>query len=154
MQAMTDIGAVLTGIYGGATNNAGAPLVIIAAGAGDNTAVTGDGIDISDYKSCKMHLVWLTALADTETLSLAAEYQESDDDSSFDTAVALQASTVVHTASGAGNYFGVTSFDLNFRNQKTFKKYIRFNFTPDLSASATDTAMVMCLVELGGKNVL
>jgi len=150
-----DIGAVISCQYGGATNNSGAPLTITAAGTGDNTAVTGATIDRASYgmaQSAEVGVLWLAALQATETLDLAVEYQTSADGSTWDTAVALQASATVATGdTGGSNESGITKFSLNMSG---LKRYVRVNFTPDLSASGTDTAILMSLWALGGADTL
>ncbi len=149
---MNDIGSRLKKLYGAATNTTGAPIIIVAAGAGDNVANTGAGIDRQGFNSAVVVLTGLSALADTKTLSLAVEYQTSTDDSTYATAVALQASTVVATGdTGGTNETSVTAFDIDLAS---FPRYFRVNFTPDLNATGTDEAIVTCAVLLGGADVL
>jgi hypothetical protein len=127
---------------GGATANSGAPLLIVAAGTGDNTAVTGQTMDTLSQRGDTMLFgcVYHAALGASETLSIAAEYQTSSDGSTWATAVALQAATVVLTDSGSGsNLYGITTWGVDIR---ALPRYIRINFTPNLSASSTDTASV------------
>ena len=134
-----------------ATGAAGA-VIITAAGAGDNTAVTGNSIDRQGYMSAKYVLSYVASLADGKKLSIAAEYQESSDNSTWDTAVALQASTLADTGGAGGSKeAGMLEFDLNLKGKK---RYIRFNFTPDLDAGATDTAALIGVALLGGRDVL
>ena len=145
-----DLGGETKAFLGGYPVNSSNPTVITAAGTGDATAVTGQSIDRLDYDSAVLVIGWVAALADTKSLKLAVEYQESSDNSSWDTAVALQASAAVATSSGGTVEKGVTVFDLPL---KARKRYIRFNFTPDLTASGTDTASLMAIAFLGGKRV-
>ena len=49
---------------------------------------------------------------------------------------------------------GAVAFNINLRGGKTFKRFIRFNFTPVLDAGATDEAIVIATAVMGGKNVL
>lgn len=145
----TDLGAHVKGAYGGCTNTAGAPIIVVAGGAGDAVANTGTSIDRLGYDSCVVTFTSLAALTAAKTLALACEYQTSADNSSWATAVALQASTVVST--GAGNVAAVTEFDLDLRGKD---RYIRFNFTPNLSHTSTDEAIVTCSVQLGGATIV
>ncbi len=148
----TSLSDMVSTAYCGSTNNSGAPSLITAAGTGDNTAVTGAGIDRAAYnmpESAAVNLGWLAALSASQTLSLAVSIQESADNSSWDTAEVLQASTVV--ATGAGNKSGVTKLAVNLKNRK---RYFRINFTPDLSAGATDTALVNAVAVMGGAHTL
>lgn len=123
---------------------------IVAAGTGDNTALTGATIDRLGYGSAEFVIAYKTTLASTQTLSFAAEYQLSSDGSSWDTAVSLQAATVARTGAVTAGQ-GIVKFDVNMEG---FKRYIRFNFTPDLSASSTDTAVVYGTAILGGADLL
>lgn len=151
--AKTDVGALLDCEVGGYTQNSGNPIAITAAGTGDNTAVTGEKIDRQDYQSCVLVIAGAADLQASETLTLKSiEYQESDDGSSWDTAVSIDSSEVVATGgTGGSDETFLFQSKLNLRGKK---RYIRFNFTPDLSASATDTAVAVAVVALGGKDVL
>lgn len=124
----------------------------VAAGTGDNTAITGAAINRLGYSSVQFAIVAKAVLAATKTLSIAAAYQESADGSSWDTAVTLQAATVALTGGDGGTTeMGVVKFDLSLANKK---QYIRFNFTPDLSATGTDTFQVGAVAVLGGADKL
>lgn len=152
LSPVTDVGAHIKGYYCGCTNNSGAPIAITAAGTGDNTAVTGKTIDRLGYDSCVFTIAFLAALTEAKTLTIAAEYQESADNSTWDTAVALQAATLAATGdTGGSNEYGEVEFDLSLRSKK---RYIRLNFTPDLTHTGTDTAIVVGTVQLGGKTEL
>ena len=149
---MRNLGGNVTSFYAAATNTTGTPIRILAAGTGDNTANTGASINrmVTNalLDSGVLQIAWLAALGANETLALAVEYQESSDNSNWDTAVALQASTIVATDSGSGsNMSGVTTFDIDL---STKKQYIRFNFTPNLSRGATDVAIAMAIFTAGG----
>jgi hypothetical protein len=139
----SDIGALTKNVACGAAR-------VTAAGAGDNTAVTGASIDRLGYESCKVTVAYKTTLGASETLQFAIEYQESDDNSSWGTATALQAATTAKTGS-ATNAVGEVSHDLNLGGKK---RYIRFNYTPNLSAGASDTADTACVCTLGGARTL
>lgn len=122
-----------------------------AAGAGDATKITGDAIDRlaagGPFESAVVHINWRTSLTAAKTLSLALEVQESADNSNWDTAVALFAATVVATGEQTA-LDGVTEYDdVDFY---TRKRYVRYNVTPDLSHTATDTAIVAYGAVLGG----
>lgn len=123
---------------------------ITAGGTGDNTALTGASIDRLGYGSASFVIAYKTTLAASETLSFAAEYQLSSDGSSWDTAVSLQGATVARTGAVTAGH-GVVKFDVNLEGAK---RYVRFNFTPNLSASGTDTAVVYGTAILGGADLL
>jgi hypothetical protein len=123
---------------------------LTAGGTGDAGALTGATIDRLGYGSASFVISYKTTLAAAATLSFAVEYQESADGTNWDTATALQASTVARTGA-VTNGTGLVEFSLNLEPRK---RYIRFNFTPDLSAANTDTAVVSGVAVLGGANVL
>lgn len=136
------------------------PTVATAAGAGDNTKITGLTIDrgVNLPKTAKVCIVSRSTLAAAATLSLAAEIQESADGSSWDTAVGLVigagtagALTVVQAGGAGGTFHTVTELGLNLLNRK---RYFRINVTPDLSAGATDTASVSGVAVLAGHDVI
>lgn len=130
---------------------------LVAAGAGDATKVTGVSIDRAApggkiYGSCVIAIAAEAVLAAGKTLAFALEYQTSDDGSSYDTAVVLQASTVLLTDSGSGSTLqGILEFDLDLTG---LKRFVRFNPTPDLNATGTDTAHWGAVCTLGAPNVL
>lgn len=153
----TDLFAIVGAVPGGANNTveatvaSGAPELLVAGGAGDNTKIIGNTINRQTYGMPQSALVVVSAylnLAENETASYALEFQESANGSSWDTAVAVQAATVVKTATGGAftdNH--VETYKVNLAGRK---QYIRFNLTPDLSASNTDTGTFHYVVLLGG----
>ena len=113
---------------------------VTAGGSGDATKVTGTSIERSGFYGGLLNIVANVTIADTKTLAYAVEIQESPDNSTWATAVVLQAETVVFTSDGGDTNTRVNVplvVDLN-----SYGKYVRFNITPNLSASGTDTASV------------
>ena len=138
---MNDIGAKLIWAAGGA-------LTATAGGSGDAALATGSTIDRLGYASGKFAMFVNTTLASDKQLDAQVVYQLSANDSDWDTAVALLSQTVVEavtTAITAGKY--IVEKDINL---DPLKRYIRFNVTPDLSATGTDTAAIQWGVVLGG----
>lgn len=141
MDVATDIGAGLKPLICGASHG-------VAAGSGDATAITGATIDRQGFLSADIIVGGKASVNTAETLKIAAEYQTSvlGDGSDWVTAVALEASATIVT--------GLTSaavFQAEYRiNLIGFPRYFRFNFTPDLSRSATDVFDVAAFAVLGG----
>lgn len=144
--ASRNVGAVIKTVNGGGSR-------FVAAGTGDNTKVTGATIDrmpagAAGFLSAVVAVLGRAVLAEDETLKFALEYQESADGSSWDTAVALYTATTVATGGAGGSTeLAVKETDLDLSARK---RYIRFNATPDLSASGTDTGEMLVAVTLGG----
>ncbi len=124
---------------------------LLAAGTGDNTAKTGATVDTRGYGSCMLVLGYHTVLTEAATLALAVELQESADDSTWDTAEVIQATTVCDTGTAGGSTEqGFVRFKIDLTAAESRKRYIRFNYTPNLSAGATDVAEVIAIALLGG----
>ncbi len=130
---------------------------LVAAGTGDATKVTGKVVDrmapgVAGYLSCVVAIVAEAVLTASKTLAFAAEIAYSSDGTNFDTAVALQTSTVLLTDSGSGSTIqGCVQFDIDLSAQK---RYFRINPTPDLNHTSTDTAHWACVAILGGADSL
>ena len=121
-------------LFRAATITAGEAL---AAGTGDNTKVTGQTIDRLGFRSGSVLISMKTVLAEAATLTIAIEIQESDDGSTWDTAEVIQAATTVETGNtGGSTEYPCLKVDDKFESRK---RYIRYNITPNLSASGTDT---------------
>lgn len=150
---LQDVGDFVTGEDGNASASSGAPSLITAAGGLDALKVTGATVDrrasagIGIAHSAFICTGFLAALDTAETLSLAHEYQDSADDSTWNTAVVIEASTVKATAASAGNERGVDEHKLALT---ALLRYVRINVTPDLSRGGTDTALFFTVVVLGG----
>lgn len=124
-----------------------------AAGAGDNTEVTGETIDIQGARSATLVLCGTATLADTETISVTnIDLQESDDGTTWDADVNLLTTNQVVATGGSG---GTTEkweahLDVDLFKAASRKRYIRFNITYDLSASGTDVAQAGAVVVKSG----
>jgi len=126
----------------------------VAAGAGDATEDSGAYVDRQGYLSAKLVITFEAVLQATETLSIAANAQDATDSSGtgvadFGTAFA---NTVVATGGAGGSTErGTVEIDLDLN---TANQYLRAQFTPDLSAGATDTAIITSTFILGGADEL
>lgn len=127
---------------------------LVAAGTGDNTKVTGEGIDCRGFGSGKIVVAYRAVFSATDTLTLAVEVQESDDDGVADayagTTEVIQAATLAATGA-TDTKKGVVEFDIVLASRK---RYVRVNVTPDLTAGATDTAEVITTLVMGGADVI
>jgi len=128
---------------------AAANTAVTAGGGGDNTAVTGVIIDRAALgwpQSCVVAVPFTATLASAQTLSLAITVQSGEAPNLSDAStLATRANGVV--ATGAGTVTGTVELDVNLSGAG---RYVRANFTPDLSASGTDTAALSEVIVFGG----
>jgi len=138
-----NIGALLTSAAAGA-------VFATAAGAGDNTEVDGPYVDRSNHLSAKLVIAFKAVLQATETLSIAANLQDDADGAGagVDFGDALANAVVATGAGGGSTEEGTVELDVNLSGAK---QYLRAQFTPNLSASGTDTAIVVATLILGPK---
>ena len=132
---------------------ASAAVTATAGGTGDATAVTGASIDRASHKmplSAAFGIAFETVLSASATLSItSAKLQHSADGSTWADFLTFDAPGVV--ATGAGTVDGIVKLDADV---STANRYLRLVWTPDLSASGTDTLKAQALAVLAGGNVL
>lgn len=128
----------------------------VAAGTGDNTEVTSGAIDRQavgqNALSCLVVFSGSATLAENETLQIAFNLQQSSDNGSSDayadvTAATVSATTVLTGLAGGAkqNFTYQAKFDLS-----ALERYLKLQFTPNCSASGTDTFEMSAVVILGG----
>lgn len=148
-----DIAGLIKGIP------ASAVTAVTAGGSGDNTEVNGLSINTAAYDNRFDSIVFQIAaqatLAQTETLVVTANLQESDDDGNGAPAawadVAAPAVVLTLTgATGGSTERGVAELGLDLSKSK---QWVRVQFTPNASASGTDTASLVALANLSGAQV-
>jgi len=126
---------------------------VLAAGTGDATEINGSTINRaalgSLFSSCKLAVHGNTTLASGATLTITANMQDSADGATWaDYGTAFATTTVKDAAGGALTAVVFEAFlDNDLRGAR---QYIRAQVTPNLSAGATDTAMVQATLILGG----
>lgn len=120
-----------------------------AGGAGNNTQVTGSSIDRAAYgmpRSAQFAVAYETALTSAKTFGItAAKVEHSADNSAWTTFATLTAPGTL--ATGAGTVDGIVTFNVDLNSAY---RYIRFDWTPSLSNTATDTVSQIAHVVLGG----
>jgi hypothetical protein len=123
-----------------------APDTLTAGGTGDATLVTGIALDRFNFAngslpmSAEFAVLFDATLSVGKTLSITFDVQHSPDNTIW-TDFQTQAAVVVATGpTGGGTVVGQSSLgvDLTMAN-----RYVRMNFTPDLSATSVDTAIVV-----------
>lgn len=136
-------------------NAQGLAMISTVAGSGDDGAEQdGETIQRSaltggPFNSAHVVFPYSTTLADTKTLTLVANLQDSPAGSSWtDITGATFASAVVETADDpALTFHGNIEINLDLTN---VEDYIRCQVTPTLSAANTDTAIVGCVFIFAG----
>lgn len=142
--SMNNVGALLAARY------AAAGVDVTAGGSGDNTEVNGAWIDRRGFNSLKVVIPYTTTLTEAATLSIAANLQDasaSDGTGAADYGTAL-ASTVQATG-GAGGSTNTGVVELDF-DVSGCDRYVRIQFTPNLSAANTDVAEMGAAYILAG----
>lgn len=149
MMQMKDIGALLKVLR--AAGNA----AVTAAGAGDATAVPGEIIDRAEKgmpQSGVLAIPFTATLAEGETLSVAYTVEEGEEDDLSDASTLASETVVAATGpTGGGTVTGCVEIDVKLR---ACGRYVRLGYTPDLSASGTDTAALSAVLVCGGMDRL
>lgn len=142
--SMQNMGALI------GARHAAVNITATAGGSGDATETNGAWIDRQGFQSVKVVVVWSTTLAAAATLSIAANLQDAsaiNGTGAADFGDALAATVVATGPGGGGTVTGVTELDFDVSGAD---RYIRIQFTPDLSASGTDTARLAAVYIVGG----
>ncbi len=126
-----------------------------AGGTGDNTEVVGVIIDraaIGFPQSAQVVIPFTTTLGAGETLSLAYDV-ETGETSNLADASEVQAATsaVIATSAGGGTVTGEFTVDVPMAGAG---RYVRLNYTPNLSRAGTDTAALSSVIVFGGMDRL
>lgn len=128
--------------------------VIVAAAGNDGVEIDGNyvsrlGSNQGLPLSGKLIISWTAELDDTETLTIAANLQDADDNAGAGVADYGDAfaSAIVVTATSDAFYRGVVELDFDLSGAREF---IRDQITANLSASADDTVAISSIFVLGG----
>lgn len=125
---------------------------VTAGGTGDATAVTGIAIQrsaIGNPLNASLQLAFSAVLAATKTLSFGTvKIQDSADGSTWSNFISYTDPGVVATGpTGGGTVTGVTKLHADLSGARD---YVRVLFTPDMSATGTDTATIVAILNLAG----
>lgn len=147
---LRNIGALI------AVLRASANVPVTAGGAGDDTLVTGVILDRAEKgfpQTGVLAIPFTTTLGATETLSLAYTVQSGNAANLSDaqTLVSATAEVIATGPAGGGTVSGVIEIDLPLR---AAGRYVRANFTPNLSRANTDTAELSSVMVFGGADRL
>lgn len=143
-----DIGSLIS------VARAAANTSVTAGGGGDNTAVTGVIIDRAALgwpESAVLAVPFTATLAANETLSIGYTVQEGQNSGLSDVATLQTAAPVVVATGPAGGGTVNGCFEVSVP-LRAAGRYVRANFTADLSRGATDTAALSAVLVFGGAN--
>lgn len=132
---------------------AAANTAVTAGGAGDNTLVTGIIIDrfaLGNPESVVVGIPFQAVLSAAATLQIGYTLQSGEAANLSDATTVITAALVT-VATGAATVTGIFERDVSLRGAG---RYVRLNFTPDLSAASTDTAQLSAVLVFGGANRL
>lgn len=113
-----------------------------AGGTGDATSITGLTIDRLGFgsgsppQSALVGVLYEATLASGATLSIGYSVQDSADGTNFSDYQTATYAVVSTGASGGSTNKGSFNVQVDLTNAR---RYVRFNYNPDLSATGTDT---------------
>lgn len=125
---------------------------VTAGGTGDATEVSGAWIDRLGFNSVKVVIAYTATLAATATAAIAANLQDASDSSgtgAADFGTALASTVQATGGAGGSTETGVVELDFDVSGAD---RYVRIQFTPDLSAANTDTAELAAVYILAGSD--
>lgn len=121
----------------------------VAGGTGDNTAVVNAaGIDTKNYNSALIIVSGSTTLANTESLALTVATTECATLGGSYTAKETVANAVTLVTSTGDTHTGAVAYAIDLDD---YKRFVKVSFTPNLSASGTDTSTLSCTLVLCNK---
>jgi hypothetical protein len=127
------------------------PVSATAGGAGDGTEADGVTIDqralSTGFNSVEFNIAAKAVLAEDETLTVTGNLQDSADGSSW--ADITTPATLLTLTGGAGGSTerGVARMGVDLTK---YRRYVRCQATPELSAANTDTANLQGIAIFGG----
>jgi len=142
--SMQNAGALIAARYG--VNN----IDVVAGGSGDAVEVNGAWIDRRGFSSLKVIIPYTATLGAGETLAVAANLQDASDGNgtgAADFGDALTSTAQATGESGGSTETGVVELDFDLSGAD---RYVRIQFTPNLSRANTDTAALSAHYVLAG----
>lgn len=138
------------------TRRASANAAATAGSTGDNTEVVGVIIDLAAIgwpQSCQVVIPFTATLAAAATLTIAWDIDTGSASNLSGSSVltSAAAATVATGPGGGGTVPGQLTANVDLSGAD---RYVRLNFTPNLSAANTDTAALSSVIVFGGMNRL
>ena len=123
------------------------PAPFTAGSTYDNVAIAGACIDRLNYNSGAVAIFYSTALTTKKALQASISIKEADAGEDYGSAVPLLTTESIATASGVGVY----TFPIDL---STYKRYVQFTTTLDLTHTATDIADYAVAFIKSGSNTI
>jgi len=123
------------------------PAPFTAGSTYDNVAIAGACIDRLNYTSGAVAIFYSTALTSTKVLQASISIKEADEGEDFGSAIPLLTAESIATASGVGVY----TFPIDL---STYKRYVQFTTTLNLTHTSTDKADYAVAVIKSGSNTI
>lgn len=139
-----------------AVRRAAANTAATAGGSGDNTEVAGVILDraaLGFPQSAVVAIPFTATLAAGATLTIAWDIDEGNNSGLSDAEVLTSAAAAVVATGPAGGGTVTGTFEANV-SLAGAGRYVRLNFTPNLSAANTDTAALSAVIVFGGADRL
>ena len=148
-----NVGAYINGLFGGLVD-------ATAGGAGDATEVDSGFQSCKGFQTAAVVISYKAVLAQEETLSIAANVQDASDAAgtgAADYGATLANAVVATGGTGGSTETGSVVLDIDLlggtqgdADGTCADEFIQCQWTPDLSASGTDTAEVAAVIVLAG----
>lgn len=123
------------------------PAPFTAGSTDDNVAIAGACIDRLDYQSGAVAIFYSTALTSKKALQASISIKEADVGEDWGSAIPLLTTESIATASGVGVY----TFPIDF---SSYKRYVQFTTTLNLTHTATDVAdYAVAVIKTGSNSV-
>ena len=148
-----NVGAYINGLFGGIAS-------VTAAGTGDATEVDSGFQSVKGYQTVAVVISYKAVLAQDETLSIAANVQDASDASgtgAADWGASLANAVVATGGTGGSTEYGSVVLDIDLlggtqagADGTCADEFLQCQWTPDLSASGTDTAEISAVMVVAG----
>lgn len=139
-----------------AVRRAAANTAATAGGSGDNTEVAGVILDraaLGFPQAAVVAIPFTATLAAGATLAIAWDIDEGNNSGLSDAEVLTSATAAVVATGPSGGGTVTGTFEANV-SLAGAGRYVRLNFTPNLSAANTDTAALSAVIVFGGADRL
>jgi len=123
------------------------PAPFTAGSTYDNVAIAGACIDRLNYTSGAVAIFYSTTLTAKKALEASISIKEADAGEDYGSAVPLLTTESIATATGVGVY----TFPIDL---STYKRYVQFTTTLNLTNTGTDTADYAVAVIKSGSNII